>query len=207
MSKIAGIKNRSPESYQEAPRGSITGPTGPSGGPTGPGGVTGPTGSGSTVTGPAGAAGGPIDFAFFYGISGVAGSPDYTATVAVNTAVPFPETGPAKAGTGITRLAAGTFTLANAGTYQITWSASVTEPGQLQVALNGTGVINGAVGRATGTSIISGNVVITATAGQVLSIINPAGSTTALTITPTAGDAGGSPAQPVVASLQIVRLA
>ena len=35
----------------------------------------------------------------------------------------------------------------------------------------------------------------------------PAGSTTALTITPTAGDAGGSPPQPVVASLQIVRLA
>ena len=169
------------------------------GGATGPAGGTGPVG-GTGVAGPTGAAGpaGIFNFANFY-----ANMPgDNAATVAVGAAVQFPHVGPSGGTLPPTQASASTVTINASGTYEVTWQVSVTEAGQLQIALNGSGVANTVAGRATGTSQISGSTIITATVGQVLSIINPAGNSTALTITPTAGGASA-----VSATLTLKRLA
>jgi len=112
---------------------------------------------------------------------------DNSATVAVGAPVAFPQTGPVSASPIATRVDNYSFTLLNTGTYAVSWQVSVTEAGQLQLAIGGSGLPDTVTGRATGTDQISGNTIITATAGQVLSLINPAGNSTALTITPTAG--------------------
>jgi hypothetical protein len=115
---------------------------------------------------------------------------DNAATVAVGAPVLFPQTGPADGSSAIARVSAtSAFTLAAAGIYSVSFQVSVTEPGQLELALNG---ISGAlpatvVGRATGTSQIWASVLIQAAAGDVLTVVNPAGNSTALTITPLAG--------------------
>jgi hypothetical protein len=128
--------------------------------------------------------------------------PDNTATVAVDADVPFPENGPALAGSGITRLNTTQFSLAAIGTYQVMFQVSVDEPGQLDLTLNGTELASTVVGRATGTSqIVEMALVQTAAADSTLTVRNPAGNTTALTITPLAGGAS-----PVSAHLVITRL-
>jgi hypothetical protein len=140
------------------------------------------------------AAGGALGGAQFFGNSGVAGNPDYTATVAVGAPVPFPQNGASWGTAPPTRLTNHSFTLPNAGTYKIAFGVSVTEAGQLGVALGSTPAIpavpSPVFGRATGTSIISGEVYLTVTAGTIVSVINPPGNSTALTITPTAGGTG-----------------
>jgi hypothetical protein len=113
----------------------------------------------------------------------------------------FPNVGPAAVGTGITRTSAGNYQLAVVGTYEVSWQISITEPGQLELSLNGTPVPNSTVGRATGTNQIIGNTVVTTTSiNTALSVTNPGGS--AITPTP---DAGGATA--VSATLVIKRLA
>jgi hypothetical protein len=110
--------------------------------------------------------------------------------VAAGAAVPFPSDGIASAGSTITRLTSSTFNLADPGTYEVIWQASVTEPGQLQVAINGTGVPETVVGRSTGTLQIVGDTTITTVLpNTVLSIINPAGNSASLHLTATAGGA------------------
>ena len=69
---------------------------------------------------------------------------------------------------------------------------SVSEPGQLIVGLDsGSGVVElgyTVVGRATGTSQIVGLCLLTTSVlNAILTIVNPSGNSTALTITPIAG--------------------
>jgi len=158
-----------------------TGSAGSSGstGATGSTGSTGGTGTGSTVS-----------YSLFFGRSGAEGDPDYSIPVPVGSAVPFPQAGPTNG--AATAASSSTFTLVAGGDYEVKWQLSVTEAGQLQVALGGVGLPDTVVGRATGTNQIVGSTIITATAGQVLSIINPPGNAAALTVTPEAG--GNSPA-------------
>lgn len=126
---------------------------------------------------------------------------DNAVPVAVGSAVLFPQNGPTS-GT-ITRLTSSTFQLSAVGTYEVTWQVSVTEPGQLQLALNGVGIASTVVGRATGTSQIVGSTLITTTsANSVLSVINPVGNAAPLTVTTSAGGA-----QPVSATLTIKQIA
>jgi hypothetical protein len=126
---------------------------------------------------------------------------DNPATVAIGAAVEFPKNGPVT-GSGITRLTTSTFELADIGTYQILFQVSVDEAGQLVVALDGIENADTVVGRATGTNQIVGICVVATTAiNTVLSIQNPAGNSTALTITPHAGGTS-----PVSAHLVIVRV-
>lgn len=113
---------------------------------------------------------------------------DNSATVAVGASVQFPQDGPANG--AITRIDVSTFNLSAAGTYEVIWQVSIDEPGQLQLAINGTGLANTVVGRATGSSQIFGSTIITTTvSNSTLSVINPVGNSTALTITPIAGGA------------------
>lgn len=147
MSKIAGIKNRSLESYPEAPRGgSVTGPTGPSGGPTGPGGVTGPTGSGSTVTGPTGASGGggggvTPAYGVAYGASSTVIGADSAVTFDLG-ATPYPNSG----FTSVPSPAGSAFVVATTGDYEFnfyvngTHSAEATVPLVFEVYVNGASV-------------------------------------------------------------------
>lgn len=112
--------------------------------------------------------------------------PDNAATVAPGTDVDFPQDGPQSG--GITRLAADAFNLSAIGTYQVFFQVSINEPGQLLLTLNGADLAYTVVGRATGTNQITGMALVaTSTVNSVLTVRNPAGNSTALTITPLAG--------------------
>jgi hypothetical protein len=174
------------------------GPIGPKGdkgdkGDIGPQGIQGLPG----VPGPVG----PSAYAEFY----AAMPPDNSATVAAGSAVEFPNDGP-NSGT-IARTSATTFDLPAIGTYRVAFSVSVTEAGQLELALDsGAGAVElpyTVSGRATGTSQITGEALVTTTvADSILSVENPTGNSTALTITPLAGGT-----HPVAATLVIERVA
>jgi hypothetical protein len=165
------------------------GPVGPQGpiGPQGSIGTQGPIGLTGTqgpigLTGLQGIAGGLISVADFYALM----PEDNPATVAAGTSVEFPQNGPAN-GT-IVRNNDTQFILPDIGIYEVNFQVSVTEAGQLVVVLDGAELLYTVVGRATGTSQIVGVCLVETTLlDSVLSINNPLGSATALTITPTAG--------------------
>ena len=177
----------------------VAGPAGPTGA-TGVAGIAGPAGpTGATgVTGATGAAGGVLGFADFFALM----PPDNAATVAPGTDVSFPEDGPTS-GTTITRTGPSSFNLAAIGTYQVLFQVSINEAGQLILTLNGADLAPTVVGRATGTSQIVGVALVQTTViNSILTVRNPAGNSTALTITPLAGGT-----RPVSAHLVITQLA
>jgi hypothetical protein len=149
--------------------------------------------------GPAGPTGGLIDFADFYALM----PSDNSATVAPGTDVSFPENGPASASTNITRVSSSSFTLGNVGTYQVLVQVSVNEPGQLDLTLNGTELAYTVVGRATATSqLVEMALVQTTAADSTITVRNPVGNATALTITPLAGGASPVSAHLVITEIQ-----
>jgi hypothetical protein len=146
-----------------------------------------------------------LGYADFYALQGA----DNPGTIAVGNPVLFPENGPTSGyivrGTGVTSTSS--FVLPAIGTYEVMFQVSVIEPGQLVLGLNsGSGVVEQAysvVGRATGTSQIVGICLVTTTvANSELSVRNPAGNSTALTITPTAGGASNVSAHLVIMRIQ-----
>jgi hypothetical protein len=148
---------------------------------------------------PAGINGGVglLAFADFYALM----PPDNSATIAQGSAVAFPHDGPTS-GTDITRMSSTQFQLAAIGVYMISWQVSVAEAAQLILHLDTADIPSSVVGRATGTSQIVGNRLIeTTVANSILSVVNPAGNPTAITITTKAGGA-----MAVSASLVITRL-
>jgi len=126
---------------------------------------------------------------------------DNSATIAVGADVLFPQTA-TSSNTTIARINTSTFNLAAIGTYQVMFQVSVTEPGQLNLTVNGTEQGYTVSGRATGTSQIVGMALVTTTLiNSALTVRNPAGNSTALTITPLAGGAS-----PVSAHLVITQI-
>ena len=112
---------------------------------------------------------------------------DNAATVAVGSSVAFPRSNVTS--TGITAVNDTQFNLVSVGTYQIFFQVTINEPGQLVIALNGTPLAYTVVGRATGTSQLVGmSFVTTTTVNSTISIMNPPGNLTALTVTPISGD-------------------
>ena len=157
-----------------------TGATGPQGDP-GPQGATGDTGA----VGPAGASG-TMHYAEFFALA-PSDDPD---TIAPGTAVEFPQVGPTDG--SIVAHSPSQFVLAAVGTYQVTFQVSVTEAGQLVLGLDyGDGVNElpyTVVGRSSGSSQIVGTALVQTTAPDAyLTVRNPAGAPTALTVTPFAG--------------------
>ena len=145
-------------------------------GPQGPIGETDPVG-------PQGIAGGILSYADFYALM----PNDNSATVAPGADVSFPQNGPI-ANTNIGRLGPSSFNLGPIGVYQIMFQVNVSEAGQLILTLNGQDLPYTVVGRATGTSQIVGMAIIsTSVVNSVLTVRNPAGNATALTITSLAG--------------------
>jgi hypothetical protein len=140
---------------------------------------------------------GVISFADFYALM----PGDNTATVAQGSAIEFPHAGPV-GGSDITAISGTQFQLSSIGTYNVNWQVSISEAGQLVLELNGSEILSTVVGRATGTSLLTGNRLITTTASNsILRVVNPAGNPTVLTITTTAGGA-----KSVSASLVITRI-
>jgi len=135
----------------------------------------------------------------FYGLTAgtgmVEGTTDYAAPIPVKTSagtgrVPFPRSGPTLG--SITRVDLSSFQLAHVGTYEVTFKVQTTKPGQLQLELNGTDVVDSVSSSQSGSSFganpIVGNCFITTTApNSVLAVINPDGNAAALTITPANG--------------------
>jgi hypothetical protein len=187
-----GLQGPAGETGPQGPPGPAGGPPGPQG-PQGPQGATGPAGP----TGPQGPAGGVLDFADFFALM----PPDNAATVAPGTDVSFPQNGPTS-GAAIARTGPSSFNLSAIGIYQVLFQVSVDEAGQLILTLNGADLAYTVVGRATGTSQIVGMALVqTTVVNSILTVRNPAGNTTALTITPLAGGT-----RPVSAHLVITRL-
>lgn len=170
-------------------------------GPTGAQGIEGSIGA-TGATGPAGATGaavGVLDFADFYALM----PPDNAATVAVGTDVSFPGDGPASGSGLIARTSASSINLSDIGTYQVLFQVSVDEAGQLILTLNGADLAYTAVGRATGTSQIVGIALVQTTIfNSILTVRNPAGNSTALTITPLAGGTSPASAHLVITRIQ-----
>lgn len=196
------------------PRGA-RGPVGPVGavgetGATGPAGLQGDAGSAGPA-GPAGATGpaGPIGATGLPGAPAVSGFAEFfalmpgdnTSTVAPGTDVEFPQNGPTSA--TITRTGPSAFNLPAVGTYRVSFAVPVSEQGQLVLTLNGVDLAYTVVGRATGTTSISGeSLVTTAVADSVLTVRNPAGNSWALTIAPLAGGNRPSAATLIIERLQ-----
>ena len=144
----------------------------------------------------------PGSFADFFALM----PPDNAMTVALGGSVEFPQDGPASGNGAITRTGSSSFNLAAIGTYQVMFQVSVTEFGQLVLALDeGAGAVQlpyTVVGRATGTNQIVGmSLINTTTVNSILSVRNPFANSTALTITPLAGGSN-----PVSAHLLITLL-
>lgn len=165
-------------------------------GPAGPQGLTGATGP-AGPQGPAGEPGTVLGYADFYALM----PEDNADTIAPGTDVSFPQNGPSD-GVSILRAGDDSFTLTDIGVYQVLFQVSVTEAGQLILTLNGEDLPYTVAGRDAGSSQIVGMALVeTTTAASTLTVRNPEGSATALTITPVAGGT-----RPVSAHLIITRL-
>ena len=183
------------------------GPVGPQGisglvGPIGPQGISGLVGPIGPI-GPQGISGlvGPIGPAFSYADFYALMPGDNLATIAIGGDVQFPNDGPFL-GTDIIRTGPSSFELVSIGTYQILFQVSIDEPGQLVISLNELEQVYTTVGRATGTSQLVGVCLIqTIIVNSIITIRNPSGNSTALTITPNAGGTNS-----VSAHLVIIRM-
>ena len=138
-----------------------------------------------------------LNYADFYALM----PSDNAATVASGADVSFPQDGPTSS-TDISRIGPGAFNLAQIGTYQVFFDVSTDEAGQLMLTLNDEDLAYTVVGRATGASQIVGTAIVSTTAiDSILTVRNPAGNSTALTITPFAGGT-----RPVSAHLIIIQI-
>jgi hypothetical protein len=160
-----------------------TGPTGSQGptGPTGPTGATGATGStGATgATGSTGSTGavGAAQYAYVYNLA--------AGVVAIEADVPFSQNGPLVGFTHVASTAGVTATAA--GVYLIDFSVSGTEPGQFALMLNGSSVVPGSTyGSGAGTQQDNGQVVVSLSAGDVVTLRNHS-SAAAVTLQTLAG--------------------
>lgn len=146
----------------------------------------------------------PAAFAEFYALM----PSDNAGTIAVDTAIAFPQNGPTSS-TGITRSSSSTtvFNLAAIGTYEISYQVSVTEAAQLVLWVTPSGgsaakLARSVAGRASATDQIVNRFLLTTTTTNTLISLRNGASGGAITIT---ANAGGSDA--VGANLVIRQIA
>jgi hypothetical protein len=112
---------------------------------------------------------------------------DNIATVAPGANVQFPQNGPTTT-SDIVGIGPDLFDLAAVGVYQVAFQVPVTEAGQLVLTLNGATLAYTMVGRAAGSSQIALTALVQTTiAHSILTVQNPMGNSSGLTITPLAG--------------------
>jgi len=160
-----------------------TGPTGVTGpiGPQGPIGIPGPTG----VAGPTGATGAT-------GATGTSGLSEYAyiynldaQVVAIEADIPFSSNG-VIVGTITHAPGTSTIQIGSAGDYSIWFYANGVEPNQFTLFQNGSPVAGSIYGSGAGTQGNTGMVIITAAAGDLLTIRNHS-SASAVTLQTLAG--------------------
>jgi hypothetical protein len=116
--------------------------------------------------------------------------------------ISFPKNG-SIIGQDIIRANASSFKLVSIGTYMVQFQISVTESGQLVLTLNGKVLPNTVTGRsAENSQIVQACPITTTTMNSILTVRNPIGNKTDLTLTPFAGGSN-----PVSAHLVIIRCA
>ena len=178
-----------------------TGPIGPAGpiGPTGPTGATGLTGAtGATgPTGPTGLTGetgaiGPIGPTGATGPTGLNGLSEYayiynlsTEAVAIEADVPFSNNG-VIVGSITHAVGTSTITFGTDGDYAIWFNVAGVEPNQFSIFLNGASVAGAIYGSGAGTQPNPGMVIISAVAGDVITLRNHS-SAAAVTLQSLAG--------------------
>jgi hypothetical protein len=172
----------------------IAGVAGPDGAP----GLAGAAGA-QGIQGISGIPGAPgiLGFADFYALQG--GAFTDNPVIAAGAPVHFPRDG--SIGGTITRTGPSSFNLPTIGTYLVLFQVDVTQAAQLMLNLNAGLILDSVVGRATGSSQITGlSVVRTTTSNSVLEVVNPP-SNTSFSIP---ADDGGT--QPISAHLVIIRI-
>jgi hypothetical protein len=148
-----------------------TGPTGATGadstvaGPTGPTGATGMQGlqGAPGATGATGATGGGLSaYAYIYNKT--------AEVVAIEAPVLFDSNGVL---TGVAHTpSSSTIQIVNAGTYEITFSLSGVEPSQFALFVNGAPVSGSVYGSGAGTQQDNGQVLLSLSAGDAITIVN-----------------------------------
>jgi hypothetical protein len=144
-------------------------------------------------------AGGVLAMADFYAIMGPDDN-DNPGVIPVGSPIAFPQTA-VTVGSGITSGSGGTeFTLASAGTYSVYFDVAISDTAQLVLYLNLAPLAYTMVGRNGGTNQVVGMFLVTAAAGDFLSVLNQSQTSIAVTT-----NAGGT--NPVSAHLIITRVA
>ncbi len=171
----------------------IAGVAGPAGAP----GLAGAAGA-QGIQGITGIPGAPgiLDFADFYALQG--GAFNDNPSIGVNVPVNFPRNG-STTGT-ITRTGPSSFNIPTIGTYLVLFQIDINAAAQFVLRLNGGLVPDSEVGRATGSSQLTGiSLVTTSTINTVLDLIN----TSAGAVFVPNNDGG---TQPITAHLVIIRI-
>lgn len=153
-----------------------TGPTGPAGdggptGPTGQAGVTGPTGATSTSS-----------YAYVYNVS--------PQVVPIGGDITFDQSGPTSPDFSFAPGSPFVVVLAG-GTYEVDFSASVVEPNQLALAVNGVALPHTLYGSGAGTDQNAGRAIVTLVGGDLLSLRNES-SSSAISLQTLAGGTGAN---------------
>lgn len=145
---------------------------------------------------------------YFYGLTagtGNEGPTDYAATIAAGAPVPFPRDSVSVNGVARVGVSTTSFTLPVAGLYKIVARVHTTEPGQIQLRINGVAqpqTTQGNQNPTAGGHTHTIDAIISVGAAAVVEVINPAGNAPALTITPADGSSTHANSQ----SLSIMQL-
>ena len=187
----------------------------PAGGSVSVGAGTQATAGATGAAGPAGPAGpaGVTEYAMFFGLTEGTNSEgtDYAATIAPKTAdgtgrVPFPQDGPTNGLIGRLGINGDWFNLPSVGIYEIIWKVHTTEPGQLQLEVQGpigppvdqpqtvTQDMNPTLG---GHLMVGYALITTVVTNSPVAVINPSGNSPALTVTPADGASTHANAQSI----------
>ncbi len=159
-------------------------------GAQGPAGSAGPAGA-TGATGPAGS-NGLSQYAYIYNLG--------LETVAIEADISFDSNGVMTPGISHAPGNAG-IEIVEAGTYEVTFSASGTEPSQFAIFLNGTLVPGTIYGSGAGTQQNTGQAIIIVPAGAVLTIRNHTSSAAVGLATPIGGTGASSNASVVIEKL------
>lgn len=132
-------------------------------------------------------------FGYFYGLTAGTGNEtgtDYAATIAAGAPVPFPRDSVSVNGVARVGVSTTSFQLPVAGFYKIVARVHTTEPGQLQLRVDGVALpatTQGNQNPTAGGHVHTIDAIIFVAAAAIVEVINPAGNAPALTITPADG--------------------
>jgi len=139
---------------------------------------------------------GSLAEADFYAVS----PPDDTASISAGNPVPFPNDGVIFG--NISRASTSSFTLGDTGTYRIRFQTTVNSAAQLGIELNGVLLANTVVGTNLIGGPISGDSLVSTTAGSTIRIVYPAGNLLPISIAQNAGGVSASSSHLVITKVR-----